>query len=54
MGVRVGGLSCITNLAAGIGQTTLNHAEVEDTAKRKRGELVTLLTGWIERAGALT
>ncbi len=54
MGVRVGGLSCITNLAAGITQATLNHAEVEDTAKKKRGDLVTLLTGWIEKAGALS
>jgi purine-nucleoside phosphorylase len=54
MGVRVGGLSCITNLAAGITQDTLNHAEVEDTAKKKRGDLVALLTGWIEKAGALS
>ena len=54
MGIRVGGLSCITNLAAGITKETLNHAEVEDTAKKKRGDLVALLTGWIERAGKST
>ena len=33
-GVRVAGLSCITNAAAGLGQTTLSHAEVLDTAER--------------------
>jgi purine-nucleoside phosphorylase len=53
MGVRVGALSCITNLAAGISPTPLDHAEVEATARARRAELVTLLAGWIARAGAL-
>jgi len=53
MGVRVGALSCITNLAAGITLQTLNHAEVEETARARRSELLTLLTGWVERAGSL-
>jgi purine-nucleoside phosphorylase len=52
MGVRVGALSCITNLAAGITSKTLNHAEVEETARTRRGDLVKLLGGWIARAGA--
>jgi purine-nucleoside phosphorylase len=52
MGVRVGALSCITNLAAGITSATLNHKEVEETARARRSELLTLLTGWVERAGA--
>jgi purine-nucleoside phosphorylase len=51
MGVRVGALSCITNLAAGISPRPLDHAEVEATARTKRDELVTLLRGWIEHAG---
>jgi purine-nucleoside phosphorylase len=51
MGVRVGALSCITNLAAGISPHPLDHAEVEATARAKRDELVTLLRGWIARAG---
>lgn len=51
MGVRVGALSCITNLAAGVGASPLNHAEVEATAASKRDQLVTLLTGWIAGAG---
>jgi purine-nucleoside phosphorylase len=52
MGVPVGALSCITNLAAGITGQKLDHAEVEETARAKRAELLTLLAGWIERAGA--
>lgn len=34
MGMRVVGLSCITNMAAGIEQKTLDHAEVQETANR--------------------
>ncbi len=51
MGVRVGALSCITNLAAGISPGTLDHKEVEETARARRTELLTLLTGWVEKAG---
>lgn len=50
LGVRVGALSCITNLAAGISQTPLDHAEVEATARAKRPQLLLLLSGWIEKA----
>ena len=52
MGVKVGALSCITNLAAGISKTELNHAEVEEIAKAARERLMTLLRGWIAGAGA--
>lgn len=51
MGVRVGALSCITNLAAGISGHPLSHADVEATARSRRAQLVTLLTGWIQRVG---
>lgn len=34
MGLRVAAVSCITNLAAGISEHKLNHAEVTETAKR--------------------
>ena len=54
MGVKVGALSCITNMAAGITRAELNHAEVEETAKAKRSQLLTLLEGWVERAGHLS
>ncbi len=50
MGVRVCALSCITNLAAGISKTVLNHEEVEATARSRKDDLVKLLKGWIERA----
>lgn len=53
MRVRVGALSCITNLAAGISKAPLDHAEVEATARAKRDDLMKLLTGWIAKAAAL-
>jgi len=52
MGIAVGALSCITNLAAGISAAPLDHKEVEETARAKRAALLTLLTGWIAAAGA--
>lgn len=51
MKVKVGALSCITNLAAGISKTELDHSEVEETARAARDKLVTLLRGWIALAG---
>ncbi len=33
-GLRVAAVSCITNLAAGVSQTKLNHEEVTETAKK--------------------
>ena len=53
MGVRVGTLSCITNLAAGIAAHPLSHEEVEATARARQPELLALLDGWVARAGAL-
>lgn len=51
MGIRVGALSCITNLAAGIAGQPLDHKEVEETARARRPELIKLLTGWVRYAG---
>lgn len=48
---RVAALSCITNLAAGIGKGELDHKEVEETAKARREDLKKLLRGWILKAG---
>jgi purine-nucleoside phosphorylase len=53
MRVRVGALSCITNVAGGTEGNPPNHKEVEETARAKRGELQTMLEGWIEAAGRL-
>lgn len=47
LGVRVGAMSCITNLAAGISPTPLDHKEVAETANKTRDAFVRLLTGWI-------
>jgi len=51
MGVRVGAVSCITNLAAGRSTEPLSHAEVEATAARVKGDFIRLFTGWVARAG---
>jgi purine-nucleoside phosphorylase len=50
MGVRVGALSCITNLAAGISAHPLSHEEVEATARARQPELLALLGGWVQRS----
>lgn len=34
MGMRICGISCITNMASGIAQHQLSHAEVQETAER--------------------
>jgi purine-nucleoside phosphorylase len=53
-GVKVGGLSLVTNLAAGLAGRPLDHAEVQATAEEARERLEILLVGWITRAaGAL-
>jgi purine-nucleoside phosphorylase len=48
MGARVLGISCVTNLAAGISPTPLSHGEVMETAARIRAEFARLLTRLIE------
>jgi purine-nucleoside phosphorylase len=47
MGGRVLGISCITNLAAGISPHKLSHAEVEATARATRDDFQRLLSGII-------
>ena len=54
LGVRVGAISCITNLAAGISGQPLDHAEVEATARRSRDAFTSLLSAWIAAAGNAT
>lgn len=48
LGVPVGAISCITNLAAGLSPTKLDHKEVEETAKSSRSAFVGLLSRWIK------
>lgn len=54
LGVRVGAVSCITNLAAGLGEGPLSHGEVEATAARVRSEFSRLFRRWVALAGAAT
>jgi purine-nucleoside phosphorylase len=49
MGARVLGLSCVTNLAAGLSPVKLSHAEVTETAARVRGQFERLLQRILER-----
>jgi purine-nucleoside phosphorylase len=50
MGIEVLGLSCVTNLAAGLSPTPLSHAEVFEAGRqveRKLAELLERLAMWI-------
>jgi len=49
MGIRVLGISCITNMAAGILPQKLTHEEVMDTTERVRENFQSLLQGIIPR-----
>ena len=49
MGLEVLGISCITNMAAGVLPQPLNHEEVLETARRVRGSFIRLLEGIVER-----
>jgi purine-nucleoside phosphorylase len=49
MGLEVLGISCITNMAAGVLPQPLVHDEVMATARRVRGSFIALLEGVIER-----
>jgi purine-nucleoside phosphorylase len=45
MGIRVLGISCVTNMAAGILDQPLSHTEVLETAERVKGQFIALLRG---------
>lgn len=46
MGVKCVGISCITNAAAGIQKTPLNHEEVTENAKLIEKQFITALSGF--------
>lgn len=50
MGLEVLGISCITNMAAGVLPAPLDHNEVMETARRVRSQFVALLEAVIARA----
>jgi purine-nucleoside phosphorylase len=47
MGIEVLGISCISNMAAGVLPQPLDHAEVLETTRRIRGQFIALLEGII-------
>jgi len=49
MGLRVAGISCVTNLAAGISLQPLSHKEVTETAERVKYDFIHLLNLVIPR-----
>lgn len=48
-GIKVLGISCVTNMAAGVSDTKLSHDEVMETANRVQGMFLTLVKGIVKR-----
>jgi purine-nucleoside phosphorylase len=53
MGVKVAGISCVTNLAAGIGNKPLSHAEVAEVANQVTAVFSRLLGEFLPAAAKL-
>lgn len=53
MGLRVCGVSCVTNLACGMTDTPLSHEEVSETADRVAQKFTALVSNSIAAMGAL-
>ena len=52
LGMRVAGVSCITNLAAGISKTALSHQEVLETTARVADRFQSLVIEFLSSRGA--
>lgn len=52
MGIEVLGLSCVTNLAAGLSETELSHAEVFEAGRKVEQRLANLLSRLVPRIAA--
>ncbi len=52
LGMRVAGVSCITNVAAGYGNAPLSHQEVLDVTERVRERFGALVRRWVRSVGA--
>lgn len=53
MGMKICGISCISNLAAGIAPTPLTHAEIQETADKVAPQFKKLVTESILKIGAM-
>lgn len=51
LGMRVAGVSCITNAAAGVTGSAVSHAEVLETTARVSAAFESLVTEFLSRAG---
>ena len=51
-GVRVCGISCISNMASGISEEELSHLDVQNVADKRAAEFERLVTKSIEKTGA--
>jgi len=49
MGLEVLGISCITNMAAGVLPQPINHEDVLETTRRVRGDFIALLEGVVAK-----
>lgn len=49
MGVSVLGISCVTNLAAGVAEGPIDHSHVEEVATQARARFVGLVSGVLQR-----
>ena len=49
LGMRVAGISCITNVAAGMSSTPLSHAEVLEVTARVAASFERLVTEFVQR-----
>jgi purine-nucleoside phosphorylase len=52
MGIRVLGISCVTNMAAGILDQPINHLEVLETTERVKSQFTSLLRAVLPRIAA--
>ena len=52
MGVEVLGISCVTNLAAGLGATELSHQEVNEAGRKVEHQLAGLLARLVPKVAA--
>ncbi|MDQ6873244.1 MAG: purine-nucleoside phosphorylase [Gemmatimonadota bacterium] len=52
LGIRVAGISCITNAAAGVTGAALSHAEVLETTRRVSSAFEALVSEFVARSGA--
>jgi purine-nucleoside phosphorylase len=52
VGIRVLGISCVTNMAAGVLDRPLDHSEVLETGERMKGQFIALLRAVLPRIAA--